>query len=303
MHPDIVEMVALARALGAETELITNGLLLGSVAGDLVEAGLDRLVVSVDGASPEAHADARSGSDLRLVHENVDRLLGARATGNRGTPEIGIEFVATRRNVHELPGLRRLALTMGASFVVVTNLLPYTEDTKDDILYGLWAGRSFPGARSRWSPEIILPRIDARREALGPLVGLLESTGVVGPFPWPVEAGGYCRFVGEGSIAVGWDGEVSPCVALMRSYSCYVLGRAKQVRRHTLGNVACEDVAAIYGREEYVRFRERVRRFDFAPCTDCGACELAETNEADCFGNSFPVCGDCLWARGVIQCP
>jgi hypothetical protein len=43
--------------------------------------------------------------------------------------------------------------------------------------------------------------------------------------------------------------------------------------------------------------------FDFSPCVHCGGCEWAESNEMDCFGNSFPVCGDCLWARGVILCP
>lgn len=44
-------------------------------------------------------------------------------------------------------------------------------------------------------------------------------------------------------------------------------------------------------------------RFDFSPCTDCGGCDLADSNQEDCIGNSFPVCGDCLWAKGVIQCP
>jgi hypothetical protein len=30
---------------------------------------------------------------------------------------------------------------------------------------------------------------------------------------------------------------------------------------------------------------------------------LLESNEEDCYGNTFPVCGGCLWAQGVIQCP
>ena len=44
LHPDIVEMVALAKELGAKTELITNGLLLDKeMAKGLVMAGLDTL--------------------------------------------------------------------------------------------------------------------------------------------------------------------------------------------------------------------------------------------------------------------
>ena len=50
-------------------------------------------------------------------------------------------------------------------------------------------------------------------------------------------------------------------------------------------------------------FRGRVRRFDFAPCIDCGGCDLRESNEEDCIGDEFPRCGECLWAAGLVQCP
>jgi len=47
-----------------------------------------------------------------------------------------------------------------------------------------------------------------------------------------------------------------------------------------------------------------LQNFAFAPCTFCGGCDLSETNEEDCIGNDiFPVCGGCLWAQGIIQCP
>ncbi len=78
-------------------------------------------------------------------------------------------------------------------------------------------------------------------------------------------------------------------------------GRAKRMLRWEAGRVPDEPLAAVWARPEYVAFRDRVRRFDFPPCTDCG-CELAESNEEDCLGNQHPTCGDCLWARGVVRC-
>jgi hypothetical protein len=63
-----------------------------------------------------------------------------------------------------------------------------------------------------------------------------------------------------------------------------------------------QSLKAIWLQPDYVAFRERVRSFNFSPCTDCGGCDLGESNEEDCFGNPFPVCGDCLWARGVLRC-
>jgi len=206
--------------------------------------------------------------------------------------------------VGDLPKLPELALAVGASRVVVTNVLPYTEELKDEILYGLTAGGCYRTFRSEWSPDVLIPRMDLSAgvpEALASLLSHLnDASAPVGRFEG---AGGYCRFVGEGSLSVGWDGRVAPCVPLIHSYPCYVMGREKRIRGYSLGNVACETVSDIWRKDEYRQFRDRVLRFDFSPCTDCGGCDLSATNEADCGGNSFPVCGDCLWGKGVIQCP
>jgi hypothetical protein len=70
-----------------------------------------------------------------------------------------------------------------------------------------------------------------------------------------------------------------------------------------VGSIADEDICSIWNREDYRQFRARVRRFEFSPCVDCGGCYMSESNEEDCFGSTFPACGDCLWAHGVIVCP
>jgi MoaA/NifB/PqqE/SkfB family radical SAM enzyme len=304
LHPNIVEMVAMAKELGAETELITNGLLLNrDIAEELVMAGLDRLVVSVDGTSPESHADIRSGADLGVVRENVKALNVARRVKSRRNPEVGLEFVLTRRNISELPKLRRLAFSMEARFVIVTNVLPYTEEFKDEIVYWLSAGDMSPPLRSKRFPEILLPRIDARPEYLEPLLELLWAVGAVDFLPTHFEGSeGRCPFVWQGEAAIAWDGEVSPCAALMHSYTCYILGREKFVRRYSFGNVLREKMARIWDSPEYRDFRTRVMQFEFPPCVNCGGCHMAESNEEDCYGNTFPVCGDCLWAKGIILC-
>jgi MoaA/NifB/PqqE/SkfB family radical SAM enzyme len=219
-------------------------------------------------------------------------------------PEIGLEFVVMKRNLDQLPQLPTLATWMGASFIVVTNVLPYTEELGAEILYSQYAANSYPEAGCDWDPEIRLPRLDARPEiveAVAKMVrsGTIGGTGLQRLFG----ARGHCRFVNEGVAAVGIDGEVSPCVPLMHSYPCYVRTHRKKIRRYTLGNVAEEPIGRIWDKDEYVAFRRRLRKFDFSPCTDCGGCQMSEGNEQDCFGNPFPVCGDCLWAKGVIQCP
>jgi len=305
LHPHILEMIALAKGLGVKVDLITNGMLLGpKMAEALVDLELDSLVVSADGATPESFSDVRQGGQLDLVRRNVEYLQALRLESPKGKPELGIEFVAMRRNLPELSRLRQLAVSMGASFVVVSNVLPYTEELSDEILYGWHAGTCYPVFHSRWSPDLQLPRLDRRREVLEAVSTLLEHTGENNfPVGRLEGAAGYCRFVGEGTAAITWEGKVSPCVYLMHSFSCYIMRRQKRIRAYHLGSIDGEDILTIWRKADFAHFRKRVQRFDFSPCTDCGGCEFAESNEEDCFGNSFPTCGDCLWAKGVLQCP
>ena len=77
----------------------------------------------------------------------------------------------------------------------------------------------------------------------------------------------------------------------------------RSLKRHIVGNMNERSLHDLWNTPDYVAFRKRVQEFDFSPCTSCGGCELFESNEEDCFGNTFPTCGACLWGQGIIQCP
>lgn len=306
MHPEIVEMVAEAARLGTVTELITNGMLLTpDKAAALIEAGLSRLVVSIDGVTPTSNASNRTGSNLDRVRGNLAELRRLRRSRSCTNPEIGIEFVLMRRNIGEIRKLRGLAFELGARFIILTNVLPYTEKLKDEILYRLGAGRPWSRRMSTYPPEISIPRIDARPESLSAINDLLWSGYTAEPIQKRhrnPDADGHCSFVEQGSAVISWDGGVSPCVALMHAYRCYVLDREKTIHRYTLGNIDERNILDIWHAPEFEAFRNRLLAFDFPPCIHCGGCDYIESNEGDCFGNPFPVCGDCLWAQNVIVC-
>lgn len=304
-HPDIAIMIQLAKERGYRTEMVTNGLLLDRPAAEaLVRAGLDMLVVSLDGASPETHRLVRGEADLAVILANIRALQALKKEQKRRTPDVGIEFVARRSNLAELPKLPALARELDAQFVLVTNFLPYTEEMKNEILYWMSTGRFSRAAVIRTTPPVILPRMDD----LSPAVrGLLQA--------WPPPAArnsvwsgdgraeSFCPFVGRGGVAVAWNGSVSPCVSLLHSYSCYVLGRRKAIERCTFGGIRDATLPEIWRGKEYRRFRRRVMAFEFSPCAHCTGCDLSETNREDCIGSRFPTCGDCLWAKGILLCP
>ena len=301
LHPRFLDMVEAAKARGLRAEVTTNALLLDdAMAAGLLEAGLDQLVVSIDGASAEAFGRVR-GASLSRVVENVRRLHDGRGVAYSSSVRIGIEFVAMRSNIGELPGLRRLAAQLGATFIIVSNVLAYTPDLLGETLYD-HQGSSLSGAHTPAGARWQLPAFDWDEEVGAALGKALVNAGPVSFFGAEPEATrSHCPFVEADACAVGWHGGVSPCPPLLHTYTCSVRGREKRIRGWEVGRLPDRSLAEVWTAPEYVAFRDRVRRFDFPPCTDCG-CELAEANEEDCLGNPHPTCGDCLWARGVVRC-
>lgn len=304
LHPHIVDWIKQAKALGATVEMISNGTLLDEdMARALIDSGLDNLWISLDGARPESFADVRLGAELPRVIENVKRLRRMRRGGHFGKPEIDIAFVAMKRNIHELPDLLNLARQLDARQFKMSHVLPYTEELRDQILYArsLRDPAYMPSPRI---PRLSLPRLEFNDDTAGPLIEALRSGFTVNLAG--NNLGGsmdVCGFIESGSIAVGWDGTLAPCLPLLHTHAHYFRAYQHMVKRHNLGNINDVNLLDVWLDPEYVQYRERVHSFAFAPCTFCGGCELLESNEEDCVGNTFPSCGGCLWAQGLIQCP
>ncbi len=297
-HPRILQMLGEAKQVAERVELITNGLLVTEhMARELLRLQLDVVWFSVD----RLHA-AAPGHDGALL-SNIEKLNSVRMLTHAARPETGFVFVATRTNVDELPALIRRAVTWGVSRYMVTNVLPYTEAMCEEMLYR----RSLDQAGSQpsyWSPAIQIPRMDLDLGRSLPLLQALRIHNNVhlnGASLTPSQ--GQCPFIETGAVAVCWDGAVSPCLGLMHSHISYLNDTPRSVSRYVIGNVNDVPLHEIWNKPDHLAFRRRVQEFDFPPCTQCGGCEMAEANQEDCFGNTFPTCGGCLWAWGVIQCP
>lgn len=305
MHKQIGSMIKQVKQLNVEAELITNAMLLTpEKAEELVHSGLDRMVVSIDSVSDAQFAEIRTGATLSNVLNNVKRLNQIKHIQGISTPEIGIEFTLMKKNMGELQHLKELASHLEASFIIVTNLLPYSEDQKDEILYWNSATEAHDKPRSKHNPEISIPRIDVRPEHTSNLGKLSFEALSYGSNPHVTQNyNGVCPFVEKGSIAFNWNGEASACVPLMHSYNCFVLGRKKKIVNHNYGNINTESLADIWNKDDFKIFRRKIMNNEFSPCIECGGCDMNQSNIEDCFGNLHPTCGDCLWAKGVIQCP
>ena len=299
-HPEILTMVKAARQSGAHTELITNGVLLDeAMIRGLIEAGLEFLWVSLDGATPESYLDVRLGDELPRIVENLRQLRRLRYVLGSRYPKLGIAFVAMKRNLKDLPEVVTLGRRLGARKFHVSNVLAYTEEMRGEVLYG----RSLWEDRYRFE-QVSLPRMDATAELLEAWRALTfrsDWTALVerehsGPFDT-------CPFVARGSLSVRWDGKVSPCLPLLHAHDSYLDETHRRNEAYFVGALQEASLREIWETPEYLRLRERLREFDFSPCTVCNSCEMAEANVEDCFGSELPACGGCLWAQGFVRCP
>ncbi len=303
-HKRTVDWIAQAHAAGARTELITNGTMLTEKRSRaLIEAGLDLLWVSIDGASPESYADVRLGAELPKVIANLARFRKLRPGSHHPRPGIGIAFVAMARNIDDLPAVLKIGRSVGAKHYSVSNVMPYTAEMQAEMLY-THTLRNLTYMDSPWLPKLSLPRMDLDDTTQAAFVQALRSgCNVTFAGNSLGAANDVCNFIASGSLSISWDGSVSPCWPLMHNHESYLHGKPHRSRRHVVGNVNERDLLEIWLDEPYLTYRQKVQSFSFAPCTVCGGCELSEDNEDDCFSNGFPACGSCLWAQGVIQCP
>ena len=298
-HPDIFRMVREAKQLGAVVELITNGTLLDErVTQALLESQLDTLWVSVDGAADCGHAGAAAASGLNGVLGNLQQLQRQKIELSLKKPQLGLAFVAMTGNAEEFPELLQWALRHRIKKLSVSNVLPHTDEMREQILYRRCLYNIDYGA------EVELPRLDCDASTLKLISAVLREDAVP-RFEEQVSQRrrDSCPFVQKGSASIRWDGEVSPCLPLLHAHESFLGDRKRRVEAYSVGNLEGRSLKAVWEDPAYVSLRTRLLEFDFSPCSWCNSCDFPDSNREDCFGSPAPTCGGCLWAQGFIRCP
>lgn len=70
--------------------------------------------------------------------------------------EIGIVFVAMKRNIKELPAVIEIAKKIGAGRILVKNVLPYTKEMINESLFYSSINREM-GIRKCYGPKSLYP--------------------------------------------------------------------------------------------------------------------------------------------------
>jgi len=125
INRDFIAMVEYAHAMDVGTVVSTN--FQNSDPADaerLVRAGLDYVIVSLDGVTQEVYETYRVGGDIRKVYDNLEALLRARERLGRSNPYIEWQFLEFDHNAHEVSQARDMAAQLGVDRLLVSNARP-----------------------------------------------------------------------------------------------------------------------------------------------------------------------------------
>ncbi|MEP0985977.1 radical SAM/SPASM domain-containing protein [Ekhidna sp.] len=118
LNPQFLHMVNIASGYKVYTTTSTNAHFLDEEnARKTVESGLNRLIISIDGASQETYESYRKEGDLTKVLEGTKNVLKWRKKLKSKSPKIVWQFLVVKPNEHEIPKIKRLAKEYGVDKV------------------------------------------------------------------------------------------------------------------------------------------------------------------------------------------
>lgn len=129
VREDVFEIARYGTEKGLRVVVGTNATLITpEVAGKLLDAGVKRISVSIDGSTPDAHDEFRG-----LPGSLEDTLAGAKAAQEAGL-DFQVNTTVTKRNVGDLQAIHDLVIKLGAVAHHIFLLVPTGrgEDLKDE---------------------------------------------------------------------------------------------------------------------------------------------------------------------------
>ena len=157
-----IEQAKAAMPAGSWVGFQTNGQLLGRRrAESLVEAGVDRICISADSVAPDQLKAIHGGARLGPIESASGWLHDAAGRHGRQV-SLGLEFVAMRSNLRQLPDLVRWAAGHAFGFLIVSHMLPYDAAMAGEAAFSPTSDRALDIYRT-WRDRAAAAGVDIRR--------------------------------------------------------------------------------------------------------------------------------------------
>lgn len=180
LNPNFLTLIKQAKQYKIYTSTSTNAHFIDKKkAKEIVQSGLDRLIISIDGLTQETYENYRVNGKLSKVIEGTKHLVAAKKQLKSRTPHLIFQFLAVRPNEHEIPQIDALAKEVGVDEVRI----------KTAQLYDYKNGNP------------LMPKNEAYAR---------YKKNNDGTYSLKYKTGDYCWRMWSSSVFT-WDGKVVPC--------------------------------------------------------------------------------------------
>jgi MoaA/NifB/PqqE/SkfB family radical SAM enzyme len=255
LQPKLAEWIAEAKGAGCETGFLSNGLLLKKERLQrILDAGVDWICISMDGADAGMYERIRIGSNFERVCENVANIAELRS-GNR--PRTMINFVLMDMNFHQVEDIVRLAAQLGVDQLNFKQCDVIRGDSgKGHGLFGVEETKE----------------IRRLKKSLGKARRLAKKFNIATTaFSFTPEERSVCEQDPRDSLFIRYDGLAAPCINLAIGGSTTFLAKEVLMPNVHYGRLPDTDLMELWQSEtcEFYRqqFEQRAKKHDAAIVT------------------------------------
>lgn len=132
---NFLKMVKYAHSKNILTSTSTNAQLISdNMAKQLVQSGLARLIISIDGTTQETYESYRVGGKLDKALEAVKNLVKWKKALKSASPFLEIQFLVLKTNEHQMVAMQRLAKGLKADKLTFKTAQLYNYETGHPLL-------------------------------------------------------------------------------------------------------------------------------------------------------------------------
>jgi MoaA/NifB/PqqE/SkfB family radical SAM enzyme len=123
LNPDISSILDVCRENKIIVEFITNGMLLTPQISKMILGCSSKIHISFGGSNKKTFEAIRQGADFELICENIRHLSKLKKSNKNQYPDIWLNPILMKRNIHELPEIIELAKELGCQGVACSHLI------------------------------------------------------------------------------------------------------------------------------------------------------------------------------------
>lgn len=135
MNPSFLDLVKYSRKKNILTSTSTNAQLINNDrAKQIVESGLDRLIISIDGTTQEVYEKYRVGGKLDKAVEVVENIVYWKKRLKKPHPFIEIQFIVMKHNEHQINEIKFLSKKLNADKLSLKSAQIYNFENGSELI-------------------------------------------------------------------------------------------------------------------------------------------------------------------------